>query len=229
ARPPPARRPRAPLLLPAPRTGRRGRGRPGRRHRAAGRGPQSGFRAATGAGTGRRGRRAVDSSPGHRTGPLSALSLCPGPEKPAPSRPFERWILLTYLAALASRVESWVLPDRTGLVFVTLGQPRILPELESGRGEVGRAGRSAWVAAFRGTVRRFYLCPLEPPTVVPPPHGLPRTLRRGSRGRSRQCAGGPPHLAFLRMCKYFAEADLHETVNGQAFCLGILNLGLTVL
>lgn len=128
-RPPPARRPRAPLLLPAPRTGRRGWGRPGRRRRAAGRGPRSGFRAATGAGTGRRGRRAADSAPGHRTGPPSALPLCPGPENPAPSRPFERWILLTYLAALASRVESWVLPDLTGLVFVTLGQPRILPEL----------------------------------------------------------------------------------------------------
>ena len=71
----------------------------------------------------------VDSAPGHRTRPLSALWLCPGPENPAPSRPIERWILLTYLAALASRVESWVLPDRTGLVFVTLGQPRILPEL----------------------------------------------------------------------------------------------------
>lgn len=70
----------------------------------------------------------MDSAPGHRTGPPLALQLCPGPENPAPSRPFERWILLTYLAALASRVESWVLPDRVGLAFVTLGQLRILPE-----------------------------------------------------------------------------------------------------
>lgn len=101
---------------------------PERRRRPAGRGPRSGFRAATSAGTRHRGRRAADSVPGHRTGPPPALPLCPGPENPAPSRPFERWILLTYLAALASRVESWVLPDRAGLVFVTLGQPRIPPK-----------------------------------------------------------------------------------------------------
>nr|XP_011733708.1 uncharacterized protein LOC105478282 [Macaca nemestrina] len=91
-------------------------------------GPESGFRAAARAGTGRREWCTADSAPGHRTGQSPDLPFCPGPENPAPSRPFERWILLTYLAALASLVESWVLPDCAGLLFVTRGQPRIPPE-----------------------------------------------------------------------------------------------------
>lgn len=122
-------------LSPGPRCGRRraqgggaGAGWGGGARRWGG-GRPSGSRAAPGAGTGRRGRRAAVSAPGHRTRGLSwLLPLRPGPAQPAPSRPFERWILLTYLAALASWVESWLLPDRAGLVFVTLGQPRSLPE-----------------------------------------------------------------------------------------------------
>lgn len=63
--------------------------------------------------------------PGTAPGLSRYLPFCPSQENPAPSRPFEKWILLTYLAALASRVESWVLPDRVGILFVPLSESRI--------------------------------------------------------------------------------------------------------
>lgn len=115
----------APLPLPAPHTCRRGQG--------GGAGQRGGGPPKWVSGRHQRWHRAQRVAHGELRaraphGAASGSAALPQSRKLAPSRPFERWILLTYLAALASRAESWVLPDRVGLAFVTLGQPLILLE-----------------------------------------------------------------------------------------------------
>lgn len=84
-----------------------------------------GFRPPPALALGTEGNAQCASCRGTSPGLSRYLPFCPSQEKQAPSRPFERWILLTYLAALASRVESWVLPDRAGILFVPLGKSGI--------------------------------------------------------------------------------------------------------
>lgn len=88
-------------------------------------GPEVGFGPPPALALGLEGGTKCAPCPGTAPGLSRYLPFCPSQENQAPSRPFERWILLTYLAALASWVESWFLPDRAGIFFVPLSKSRI--------------------------------------------------------------------------------------------------------
>lgn len=88
-------------------------------------GPEVGFGPPPALALGIEGGTQCAPCPGTAPGLSRYLPFCPSQENQAPSRPFERWILLTYLAALARGVESWVLPDLAGIFFVRLSKSRI--------------------------------------------------------------------------------------------------------
>lgn len=77
--------------------------------------------------------------------------------------------------------------------------------LELGRGEVGRAGRSAWLAAYRELSVALTCAGGSHPPSCPQPAPCPQLLDGAGGAACGSALAGPPRLAFLRMCKYFAE------------------------